>query len=122
MLEANTPRGLRSFYIVAVPKGRRCHKYMCSLRNTFLVIFRPVLATMSPVDTSLGGSIADYLPNELAPLLTLFGEQVTKQFLSLCVGWPDIILLSMGPIGVITIIVSTIRVGGMRFLKGLVGR
>lgn len=77
---------------------------------------------MSPLDASVAADISDYLPDELAPLLTLFGEQVTKQFLSVCLGWPDIILLSMGPVGIITIIISTIRVGGVKWLKTLVGR
>lgn len=37
-------------------------------------------------------------------------------------GWADNILLSMGPLGVMTIIVSAIRIGGARRLKALVGR
>ena len=58
----------------------------------------------------------------LPPLLTLFGEQITKQFLSTSLGWADGILLAMGPIGIMTVIVSAIRVGGIRQLKALVGR
>ena len=60
--------------------------------------------------------------SDLAPLLTLFGEQVTKQFLSMSMGWADNILLAMGPLGILTIIVSIIRVGGVRQPKALVGR
>lgn len=37
-------------------------------------------------------------------------------------GWADCILLAMAPIGVVTIIVSAIRVGGPRWLKAIVGR
>lgn len=37
-------------------------------------------------------------------------------------GWADCILLSMAPIGVITILVGAIRVGGPRWLKAIVGR
>ena len=60
--------------------------------------------------------------SDLAPLLTLFGEQVTIQFLSMSMGWADNILLSMGPLGVVTIIVSAIRVAGDKRLKALIGR
>jgi hypothetical protein len=60
--------------------------------------------------------------SDLAPLLTLFGEQVTIQFLSMSMGWADNILLAMGPLGVVTIIVSAIRVGGDKRLKALIGR
>ncbi|ERF75710.1 hypothetical protein EPUS_01540 [Endocarpon pusillum Z07020] len=56
------------------------------------------------------------------PLLTLFGEQATKQFLSMSMGWADNILLAMGPIGIITIAVSAIRIGGLRLLKAVIGR
>lgn len=55
-------------------------------------------------------------------LLALFGEQVTMQFLSESTGWADCIMLAMAPVGVITIIVSAIRVGGYRWLKALIGR
>jgi len=37
-------------------------------------------------------------------------------------GWADNILLGMGPLGIMTVIVSAIRVGGVRQLKALVGR
>lgn len=77
---------------------------------------------MTSLDGSAAANISDYLPDELAPLLTLFGEQVTKQFLSVCIGWPDVILLSLGPVGIITIMISTIRVSDLTWLKALVGR
>ena len=69
-----------------------------------------------------GDEFANNLFSDLAPLLTLFGEQVTKQFLSMSMGWEDNILLAMGPLGILTVIVSAIRVGGVRRLKALVGR
>ncbi|KAL8788275.1 MAG: hypothetical protein Q9195_007372 [Heterodermia aff. obscurata] len=58
----------------------------------------------------------------LAPLLTLFGDELTKQFLSTTFGWMDIILLGIAPIGIPTVIVCAIRVGGNGFLKSIVGR
>jgi hypothetical protein len=57
-----------------------------------------------------------------APLLTLFGDEITKQFLSTSMGWPDYILLGIAPIGIMTIIVCAIRIGGNQFLKSFIGR
>ena len=58
----------------------------------------------------------------VAPLLLLFGELATKQFLSLSLGWMDDVLLAMGPIGIVTIAVCTIRISGYRWLKAIIGR
>ncbi|KAI8712066.1 hypothetical protein NCS52_01471900 [Fusarium sp. LHS14.1] len=69
-----------------------------------------------------GDDFSNNLFSDLAPLLTLFGEQVTKQFLSMSMGWADNFLLAMGPLGIITTIVSAIRVGGGNRLKALIGR
>lgn len=74
-------------------------------------------------DSGFGGDeFANNLFSDLAPLLTLFGEQVTKQFLSMSMGWEDNVLLAMGPLGILTVVVSAIRVGGHRGLKSLIGR
>ncbi|KAK0710555.1 hypothetical protein B0T21DRAFT_387446 [Apiosordaria backusii] len=71
-----------------------------------------------------GNDFASNLFSDLAPLLALFGEQVTKQFLSMSLGWPDNVLLTMGPLGILTIVVSAIRVAGDEVpnLKALIGR
>ena len=69
-----------------------------------------------------GDEFSNNLFSDLAPLLTLFGEQVTKQFLSMSMGWADNILLAMGPLGIMTVVVSAIRVGGVKKLKAVVGR
>jgi hypothetical protein len=37
-------------------------------------------------------------------------------------GWADNVLLAMGPLGILTTVVSAIRVGGVRKLKALIGR
>jgi hypothetical protein len=55
-------------------------------------------------------------------LLALFGERVTTQFLSQATGWADNIILAMAPLGIITIIVSAIRVSGPPILKAIIGR
>lgn len=69
-----------------------------------------------------GEKLASHLLSDLAPLLALFGEQVTKQFLSESMGWADNIIFAMAPLGIITAIISTIRVGGPSWLKAIVGR
>jgi hypothetical protein len=45
-----------------------------------------------------------------------------KQFLSMSMGWAGNVLLAMGPLGIMTIIISAIRVGGVKQLKSVVGR
>jgi hypothetical protein len=82
-------------------------------------------ASSTPLQTArgfAGDEFSNNLFSDLAPLLTLFGEQVTKQFLSMSMGWADNVLLAMGPLGIMTIIVSAIRVGGVKGLKAIVGR
>lgn len=69
-----------------------------------------------------GDDTMNNLFSDLAPILTLFGEQVAKQFLSECMGWADNILFAVAPLGVITGIISAIRVGGPPWLKAIVGR
>ncbi|RYO88649.1 hypothetical protein DL763_005923 [Monosporascus cannonballus] len=69
-----------------------------------------------------GDEFSNNLFSDLAPLLTLFGEQVTRQFLSMSLCWADNFLLAMGPLGIITIMTSAVRVGGVKKLKALVGR
>lgn len=44
------------------------------------------------------------------------------QFLSQSMGWADCILLAVAPLGIVTTIVSAIRVGGPSWLKAIVGR
>ncbi|KAF4439272.1 Serine threonine- phosphatase 6 regulatory ankyrin repeat subunit B [Fusarium acutatum] len=66
-----------------------------------------------------GDDFSNNLFSDLAPLLTLFGEQVTKQFLSMSMGWADNILLAMGPLGVITIVIVRL-IGDSEELKTLI--
>lgn len=55
-------------------------------------------------------------------LLALFGEQFAKQFMSQSMSWADNIIFAMAPLGILTAIVSAIRVGGPSWLKTVVGR
>lgn len=47
---------------------------------------------------------------------------MTMQFVSQSEGWADNIILAMAPIGIITAIVASIRVGGPPWLKAVIGR
>ncbi|KAL7929360.1 ankyrin repeat-containing domain protein [Trichoderma chlorosporum] len=69
-----------------------------------------------------GDDFSNNLFTDLGPLLALFGERVTMQFLSQAMGISDCIILSMAPLGIITTIVAAIRVGGPSWLKALIGR
>ncbi|KAF3246116.1 hypothetical protein TWF192_006966 [Orbilia oligospora] len=60
--------------------------------------------------------------SDLAPLLALFGEQVAKQYLSQSLSWLDCIIFAMAPLGIITAIVSAIRVAGPIWLRAVIGR
>lgn len=65
---------------------------------------------------------SDNLASDIAPLLSLFGDHVAKQYMSTMTGWADSIIFAMAPLGIITGIVSAIRVGGPTWLKNVIGR
>jgi hypothetical protein len=59
---------------------------------------------------------------DLAPLVVLFGEQATKQFLSESTGILDPIIFGVAPIGILTAVVSVIRLLGSASLRAFIGR
>ncbi|RPA81608.1 hypothetical protein BJ508DRAFT_209014, partial [Ascobolus immersus RN42] len=68
------------------------------------------------------GDATNDLFSDLGPLLALFGEQVAKQFMASSTTWEDNVLFAMGPLGIVTAVVSAIRIGGPLWLRALVGR
>ncbi|OAA55743.1 Ankyrin repeat-containing domain protein [Cordyceps fumosorosea ARSEF 2679] len=62
------------------------------------------------------------LASDLAPILALFGEQVTKQFLSESTTRLDTFIFAMVPLGILTAVVSAVRVCGGPSLRAFVGR
>lgn len=66
--------------------------------------------------------ITNNLATDLAPLITLFGEQATKQFLSESTSFTDSIIFSIAPLGLITAVVSVIRIYGSSSFKSIIGR
>jgi hypothetical protein len=77
------------------------------------------MATTPTVDHQ---NFQNNLFTDLAPLLALFGDEVTNQFLSTPTEVADAILLGIAPIGIVAVIVSAIRIGGGRVLKSFIGR
>ncbi|KXH59543.1 hypothetical protein CSAL01_06632 [Colletotrichum salicis] len=62
------------------------------------------------------------LATDLTPILALFGEQITKQLLSKSTTIWDNFIFAMAPLGVITAVVSAIRVCGGYSLRAFIGR
>ncbi|GJC82648.1 hypothetical protein ColLi_05486 [Colletotrichum liriopes] len=93
-----------------------------TIRIQFLfAIFFAMCVTMC-VAADDGDDFSNNLFSDLAPLLALFGERVTMQFMSQSMGWADNIILAMAPLGIVTAIVGAIRVGGPSWLKAIIGR
>ncbi|KAJ3529488.1 hypothetical protein NM208_g8758 [Fusarium decemcellulare] len=88
-----------------------------------LVFSRPAVALFGASnETDFWEDFANNFATDLAPIISLFGEQVTKQFLSESTTILDTIVFAVGPLGIITAIVSCIRVCGGSFLRSVVGR
>ena len=69
-----------------------------------------------------GDEFSNNLFSDLAPLLALFGEQFTKQFMSQSMNWEESVIFAMAPLGIITAITSAIRAGGPTWMKAIIGR
>ncbi|RPA83972.1 ankyrin [Ascobolus immersus RN42] len=69
-----------------------------------------------------GDDFTNNLFSDLAPLLSLFGEQVAKQYMSHSLTWLESVIFAIGPLGIITAITGAIRVSGPSWLKALIGR
>ncbi|KAK3316787.1 hypothetical protein B0H66DRAFT_626284 [Apodospora peruviana] len=62
------------------------------------------------------------IATDLAPFLSLFGEQITKQYLSESVSIFDYIIFALAPMGIMTAVVSVMRVCDSPSLRALIGR
>ncbi|KAJ5363046.1 hypothetical protein N7541_003890 [Penicillium brevicompactum] len=62
------------------------------------------------------------LATDLAPFLSLFGEQITQQYLSESISKIDYFIFAMAPMGILTGVVSAIRVRGTPSLRAFIGR
>ncbi|TQV94571.1 pfs [Cordyceps javanica] len=76
----------------------------------------------APARAGWWDDFSNNLASDLAPILALFGEQVTKQFLSESTTALDTFIFAMVPLGILTAVVSAIRVCGGPSLRAFVGR
>lgn len=71
------------------------------------------------------GELDDFTNNlatDIGPLLALFGEELTKQYLSESTKFVDYIIFAMAPVGILTALVSVIRVCGDTSLRAFIGK
>ncbi|ERF74254.1 hypothetical protein EPUS_01941 [Endocarpon pusillum Z07020] len=92
---------------------------MENMINTTLLILALVVPALAADDWD---SFYNNFATDLTPLLALFGEQVTKQFLSESTSVLDNIIFAAAPLGILTAVVSVIRVCGNPSLRAFVGR
>src|SRR5947207_12702926 len=70
-------------------------------------------------------SLSDFsndLATDIGPLIALFGESVTTQYLRESTMFLDYIIFALAPIGIVTAMVSAIRVCGGSPLRAFIGR
>ncbi|RBR24354.1 uncharacterized protein FIESC28_02844 [Fusarium coffeatum] len=93
-----------------------------SLLLSFLFVPSATALFGASNDTDFCDDFANNFATDLAPIIALFGERVTKQFLSQSTTILDVVIFSVAPLGIITAVVSCIRVSNVAFLKSAVGR
>ena len=77
---------------------------------------------MATVNDDNVGDFTNDLASDIGPLLALFGENMTIQYLSESTSFLDYFIFAMAPIGIITAIVSTIRLCGHASFRAFIGR
>lgn len=81
-----------------------------------------LLCLAAVASASWWDDFSNNLASDLAPILALFGEQVTKQFLSESTTRLDTFIFAMVPLGILTAVVSALRVCGGPSLRAFIGR
>ncbi|KAF2872568.1 hypothetical protein BDV95DRAFT_519432, partial [Massariosphaeria phaeospora] len=77
---------------------------------------------MASVNDDNVGDFTNDLASDIGPLLALFGENMTIQYLSESTTFLDYFIFALAPIGIITAVVSTIRLCGHASLRAFIGR
>ena len=83
------------------------------------------IAALILVGAVKGDDLSDFsnnLASDIGPLLVLFGESMTRQYLSESTSFLDYFIFAMAPIGILTAVVSVIRVCGHPYLRAFIGR
>ncbi|KAJ5995607.1 hypothetical protein N7481_002584 [Penicillium waksmanii] len=81
-----------------------------------------ILVALPVVRAGGWDDFSNNLATDLAPFLSLFGEQITKQYLSESITKTDYFIFAMAPMGILTGVVSAIRVCGTPSLRAFIGR
>ncbi|KAJ6261247.1 Ankyrin-2 [Drechslerella dactyloides] len=98
-----------------------CDLFLPLLIEIFLAFF--LITVRLPCASAFSwDDFTNNFATDLAPLITLFGEQVTKQFLSESLDIWDNLVFAMAPLGLLTAVVSVIRVCGSPSLRAFIGR
>lgn len=84
-----------------------------------LLIYSTLIAVIRADGLS---DFSNNLASDLGPLLSLFGEAVTRQYLSESTTFIDYFIFAMAPIGIIGTITAVIRVCGSSSLRAFIGR
>ncbi|KAH6886409.1 hypothetical protein B0T10DRAFT_371957, partial [Thelonectria olida] len=90
--------------------------------NMFFTACFCILLGLPPVRADGWDDFSNNLATDLAPFLSLFGEQITKQYLSESITLLDYFIFAMAPMGILTAVVSAIRVCGSPSLRAFIGR
>jgi hypothetical protein len=88
-----------------------------------MVLFSVLLVILAVVGV-MSISVEDFSNNlvtDLGPLLALFGDTMTTQYLSESTTIPDYIIFAVAPIGILTAVFSVIRVCGSPRFKAFIG-
>lgn len=112
---------LQSLYWSGISAPQRQVKTRNKSSTTSLALILLMVGCAQAVNTTFD-DILNNLGTDLAPLLALFGEQVTNQYLSESLSLFDNFIFALAPLGIITAMVSAIRVSGSSKLRTLIGR
>lgn len=85
----------------------------------FLLIYAAIVVIVRADGLS---DFSNNLASDLGPLLSLFGDAVTRQYLSESTRFIDYFIFAMAPIGIISTITAVIRVCGGSSLRAFIGR
>ena len=95
---------------------------LCAFTERPVYVLLAILVALPLVRADGWDDFSNNLATDLAPFLSLFGEQITKQYLSESITVIDYFIFAMAPMGILTAVVSAIRVCGTPSLRAFIGR
>lgn len=112
----------RDPYWVGISTPYRCYKPKSQSPKRLRILIFTFLLLVGCTSATVVDNILNNLGSDLAPLLALFGEKVTMQYLGESLTWIDNFIFALAPLGIITAMVSAVRVAGGPRLRSLIGR